>query len=214
MSAKVCTCSSTQTDKHCMMMDRTFFLLLLLLFQVLLIERLCVMSRVWKIPVETCERQGKIHTQRFLRFKVFVPWFFFSLFFHFGVPRKFHAERASGKTSACQHVMLLNSCFCVFFPNVPMLCERRHFCRLFAKTQRPGSLKRTPLLIWQTTEPFSALPCSFLNKITHSLQFNVKKKWFRSDWLVLILQRKTYFHQNCLVFFFLCNYVKVILKNI
>lgn len=73
MSAKVCTCMSTQTDKHCMMMDRSFFLLLLLLSQVLFIERLCVMSSVWKVPVETCERQGKIPTHRFLRFKVFVP---------------------------------------------------------------------------------------------------------------------------------------------
>lgn len=46
---------------------------------------------------------------------------FFLLYFSILV---FHVnsmqERASGKTSACQHVTLLNSCFCVFFPNVPV----------------------------------------------------------------------------------------------
>lgn len=79
MSAKVCTCISTQTDKHCMMMDRSFFLLLLLLSQVLLIERLCVMSSVGKVPVETCERQGKIHIV-FYDLKSLFPDLFFFIF--------------------------------------------------------------------------------------------------------------------------------------
>lgn len=120
-------------------------------------------------------------------------------------------ECACGKTSTYQRVMLLIVSVCFFSVcSSPVLCVLRHFSRLFAKTQRPWSLKRTPLLIWQTTEWFSALLCSFFNKITHSLQFILKKKKKQhfTDcsgcapcWPLLILEKKTSFNQNCLVAF-------------
>lgn len=191
MRAKVCTCSSTQTDKHCMMMDRTFFSFFFYFFFSFRLNRpiLCCeqclensSGNIWKTSRDS-------HARHFLWFKVCVhfvhffhitallnnpPLIFFFFFFHFGVTLEFHAGMCMWKKlylPACDASNLLFLCFSQC-EKPPMLRALKHFSQLFAKTQWPWSLKRTPLLIWQTTEPFSALPCSFLNKITHSLPFN------------------------------------------
>lgn len=147
--AKVCTCSSTQIDKHCMMMDRTFFPPLLLLFSVSVLIEPCEQclenssGNTWKTSADS-----QIH---FLWFKVcvhFVHLFprhccrkestldfcFFSRYF--GVTLELHAEMCMWKNlylPACDASQLLFLCIfsqCAHRPCtmcskafLPVVCE-------------------------------------------------------------------------------------------